>query len=181
MTGRLVAVVGPSGAGKDTVIAEIAARRPCLHRVRRTISRPAEPGGEPFEPVTEAEFARRAAAGAFALSWRAHGLRYGIPRSELAGLEAGGDALVNLSRAVLGEARRAFPGCVVLHVTAPVKLRARRLAGRGRETAEQIARRLTREAPVPAGMPVIPIDNSTTVAAAAEAALAGLDRIEAPQ
>jgi hypothetical protein len=30
-------------------------------------------------------------------------------------------------------------------------------------------------------MPVIPIDNSTTVAAAAEAALAGLDRIEAPQ
>ena len=179
MTGRLVAVVGPSGAGKDTVMAEMAARRPGLHRVRRAITRPAEPGGEPFEPISAAEFARREAAGAFALTWRAHGLSYGIPRAELAGLKAGRDAMVNLSRAVLGEAQARFPSLVALHVTAPVEMRAQRLAGRGRESAEEIARRLSREAPLPAGLAFIEVDNSTTVAEAAEAALSALERLEA--
>lgn len=179
MSGRLIAVVGPSGAGKDSLAAELVARRPALHWVRRVVTRPPEPGGEPFAPATEAEFARAEAGGAFALSWRAHGLAYGVPRAELDCLGAGRDALVNLSRGVLGEARVRFPTLVVLHVTAPPELRAQRLAARGRESLQEIAARLTREAPLPEGLRVVQVDNSTTLAAAAEAALAALDRQEA--
>ncbi|MEE4118108.1 MAG: phosphonate metabolism protein/1,5-bisphosphokinase (PRPP-forming) PhnN [Paracoccaceae bacterium] len=179
MSGRLIAVVGPSGAGKDSVAAEMVARRPALHWVRRVVTRPAEPGGEPFVPATEAEFARAEAAGTFALAWRAHGLAYGVPRSELTCLEAGRDALVNLSRGALPEAQARFPSLVALHVTAPPALRAQRLAARGRESLQEIAGRLAREAPLPDGVRVVQIDNSTTLAAAAEAALSALDRQEA--
>lgn len=175
MSGRLIAVVGASGAGKDTVMAEMAARRPGLHRVRRAITRTAEPGGEPFEPVSEADFARRHAAGDFVLSWQAHGLSYGIPAAELSGLATGRDALVNLSRGVLAEAQAAVPRFVVLHVTAPLEVRAKRLAARGRESEEDVLRRLSRRADLPAGLPVFEIDNSGRAQAAAEAALAALD------
>jgi ribose 1,5-bisphosphokinase len=159
--------------GKDTVMAAMAARRPDLHLVRRVVTRPAS-GTEPFEPVTVAEFARRDAAGEFALAWRAHGLSYGLPRAELAGLAEGRDALANLSRRVLTEAGTRFPRLVVLQLHAPAEVLAQRLSGRGRETAEEIAERLAREVPLPAGLEVVRIENAGTVEAAAEAALAAL-------
>ena len=79
MPGRVFAIVGPSGAGKDTLIAAARQARPDLHIVRRVITRPEEPGGEPYEGVTPEEFARRKADGRFVLDWQAHGLHYGIP------------------------------------------------------------------------------------------------------
>ena len=81
MTGRLIAVVGPSGAGKDTLMAAIGRARPDLHIVRRVVTRPSEAGGEPFEGVTEAEFRQRQTRGDFLFAWAAHGLSYGIPAS----------------------------------------------------------------------------------------------------
>jgi ribose 1,5-bisphosphokinase len=102
---RLVAVVGPSGAGKDTLMA--MARRACpgIRAVSRVITRPAEAGGEDFEAVTEAEFVRRIDQGDFALHWRTHGQGYGIP-AQLAGP---GMVLFNASRSVLAEALARFP------------------------------------------------------------------------
>lgn len=177
MTGRLIAVVGPSGVGKDTVMAEMAARRPGLHVVRRAITRPAA-ASEPFEPLSEAAFARREAAGEFALAWRAHGLAYALPGGEVAALAEGRDALANLSRRALGAAAARFPRLVILALEAPAEVLAARLAGRGRESAEEIAARLARTAPLPddlpADLPVIRIDNSGPPGAAAEAALAAL-------
>ncbi|RBI85914.1 phosphonate metabolism protein/1,5-bisphosphokinase (PRPP-forming) PhnN [Rhodosalinus halophilus] len=173
MSGRVIAVVGPSGVGKDTVMAAMAARMPELHLVRRVVTRPAS-GTEPFEAVSDADFARREAGGAFALSWRAHGLSYGLPWTELAALEEGRDALANLSRRALLPAQARFAGLRVLALEAPAEVLARRLAGRGRETAGQIAARLAREAPLPEGLDVARIENSGTVAEAAEAALAAL-------
>lgn len=104
MNGRLFAVVGPSGAGKDTLIAALSAAFPRLHAARRVITRPEAPDSEPFEGVSPADFAARAAAGGFALTWRAHGLHYGIPVSVEAALARGQDALANLSRAALDPA-----------------------------------------------------------------------------
>jgi phosphonate metabolism protein PhnN/1,5-bisphosphokinase (PRPP-forming) len=159
--GRLVAVVGPSGAGKDTLIDAARVRLPGLHVVRRVITRPEAAGGEAFEGVTSAEFRRRKAAGAFAIDWRAHGLFYGIPTTIEAPLAAGRTVLFNGSRAALPAARARFPALEVVAVTAPDAVLAHRLAGRGRETAEEIAARLSRAAyALPAGARVVVNDGS---------------------
>lgn len=157
MSGRLIAVVGPSGVGKDTVMAALA-ETAGMGLVRRAITRPAEAGGEPFEGISEDEFARREAAGAFALSWGAHGLYYGIPIGVREDLKTR-DMLVNLSRKVLTRAAETFPNFLVLNLTAPVEVLAQRLAARGRETAEDIARRLAREVALPEGLTVVTLSN----------------------
>ncbi|WP_417725072.1 phosphonate metabolism protein/1,5-bisphosphokinase (PRPP-forming) PhnN [Salipiger sp.] len=161
MTGGLFAIVGPSGAGKDTLMAAAAAHLPELSLVRRVITRPEAAGGEDFEGVDAAEFERRAAAGAFVLHWRAHGLRYGIPASVREVIAAGRPALFNASRAMLGEAVAMFPALRILYVTARPEILAQRLRARGRESAEEIALRLERAAlPLPQGLTVCEIDNS---------------------
>ena len=175
MAGRLFAVVGPSGAGKDTLMAEAARARPAVALVRRVITRPAEAGGEPFEGVTPDEFARRDAAGAFALSWEAHGLSYGIPAGIAGDLATGRDVLVNLSRRALPAALARFPDPTVLNVTAPPEVLAARLRARGRETGPDMARRLSRTAPLPEGAQTVTIDNSGALADAVAAMLRALD------
>jgi ribose 1,5-bisphosphokinase len=139
----IFAIVGPSGAGKDTLIRGALAARPDLRLVRRVITRPTEAGGEDFEGVTPEDFAHRKARGDFALTWEAHGLSYGIPRDQIAGL---GDVIFNGSRAALPAAVRVFPGLRVILVTAPDLILATRLAARGRETATDIRDRLSRAA-----------------------------------
>jgi ribose 1,5-bisphosphokinase len=90
-------------------------------------------------------------------------------------LDTGRDALVNLSRGVLGKAARQFETFHVLHVTARPEVLAERLAARGRETPQEIARRLARPSPpFPAGLRVVEIDNSGRLEAAVEAAMAAL-------
>ena len=140
---QLFAIVGPSGAGKDTLIAGAMAARPDLRLVRRVITRPEAAGGEDFEGVTQAEFARRKAAGDFALDWPAHGLCYGIPADQVAGA---GDLLFNGSRAALPAALARFAGLQVVLITAPDAVLARRLAARGREDVADVAARLERAA-----------------------------------
>jgi phosphonate metabolism protein PhnN/1,5-bisphosphokinase (PRPP-forming) len=138
---RVFAVVGPSGAGKDTLIRGALAERPDLRLVRRVITRPTEAGGEDFDGVTPAVFAARLARGDFALSWKAHGLSYGIPKDQVSGP---GDVIFNGSRAALPQAAQAFPDLHVILVTAPDIVLAARLAARGRETSDDIRARLSR-------------------------------------
>lgn len=137
----IFAVVGPSGAGKDTLIRGALAVRPDLRLVRRAITRPGNAGGEDFEAITEEEFTIRQTCGDFALHWRAHGLGYGIPKAQV---EGPGDVVFNGSRAALPLALRTFPDLRVILVTAPAVVLAARLANRGRENALDIKERLNR-------------------------------------
>ena len=76
----IFAIVGPSGAGKDTLIRGALAARPDLRLARRVITRATEAGGEDFDGVTPEDFAARKARGDFVIAWEAHGLSYGIPK-----------------------------------------------------------------------------------------------------
>jgi phosphonate metabolism protein PhnN/1,5-bisphosphokinase (PRPP-forming) len=54
--------------------------------------------------------------------------------------------VVNVSRAILDEARRQFSPLVIVSITAPSKVIEQRLKARGRETAPEIADRIARAA-----------------------------------
>jgi ribose 1,5-bisphosphokinase len=90
------------------------------------------------------EFARRERSGAFALSWEAHGLRYGVPRSVEDELARRRVVIVNVSRAVIAEATERYANTRVVIVTAPLAVLAARLAARGREPAAAHEGRLAR-------------------------------------
>lgn len=172
----IIAVVGPSGVGKDSVMQALADRDPGFRIQRRVITRPEDAGGEEFTGVTPEEFARMAAAGDFALHWQAHGLSYGIP-VEVYDLRKGARAvLVNLSRGVLRAAQDRFGDLIVLSLTAASEVLAERLAARGREDAADRARRLDRAgAPLPGGLRrVIEVDNSGALEATVETVLTRL-------
>lgn len=174
--GPVIAVVGPSGVGKDSLMSALAVSGPRLRLMRRVITRAPEAGGEDYQAVTEAEFSALAENGVFALHWQAHGLHYGIPR-DIEKLREGSDGvLVNLSRGVLLEAQEVFGDFVVLSVGARPEVLAERLAARGREDAEEVQRRLARASkPLPEGLHrVCDIDNSGALSAAVNAALAAI-------
>lgn len=162
--GTLVLVVGPSGAGKDSLIAwcrERLAGDAGVVFPRRVVTRPADAGAEDHDVASEAGFAAALACGAFALHWRAHGLGYGIPATIAADLAAGRNVVVNVSRAVLDEARGRFPPVRIAVVTAPPEVLAERLRRRNREAVDDIAGRLARAAAyAPTGSDVVLIDNA---------------------
>lgn len=178
--GTLHLVVGPSGAGKDTLIDAARLHRPDLLIPRRIITRPADAGGEAHEGVSPEAFERSRQAGAFALHWQAHGLSYGIPVGIETVLDAGRPVLANVSRSVIDTARQRYAPLRILFVTAPPAILAQRLAARGRERPEDIERRLAR-APyaVPTGPDVWTVDNGgamDTAVADFVAALAPADQ-----
>jgi ribose 1,5-bisphosphokinase len=144
--GCLVLVVGPSGAGKDTLL-DFARERlssdQSFRFVRRVITRPAA-AGEDHEPVIAQEFERRASADAFALQWRAHGLRYGLPAMVTDWIDEGYVVVTNGSRGVIREAQSRLPAVHVVTITAPQSMLAARLVARGRESSTLIVDRLAR-------------------------------------
>jgi phosphonate metabolism protein PhnN/1,5-bisphosphokinase (PRPP-forming) len=146
-SGTLVLVVGPSGSGKDTLIAGArAALKGDIRFVfpRRAITRPQVIGAEDSETMAPGAFAAAMAAGAFALAWRAHGFRYGIPMSIEAALGHGRHVIINVSRSVISEARQRYQPLRIVEVWAPPEVLAERLAARGRETGTEIDQRLAR-------------------------------------
>lgn len=151
--GAFVAVVGASGVGKDSLLAYARERSaPRARFPRRVITRPPGPG-EDHEPVTAEQFAAARARGDFAISWDAHGLRYGIPVSADAHVRDGRVVVANVSRAALSELAARYERLAVVLVTVREDVRARRLRARGREPDHGISQRLARPDPAP-GYPV---------------------------
>jgi ribose 1,5-bisphosphokinase len=163
MKGRLIYVMGPSGAGKDALLGFARHRvknEPILF-AHRYITRP--PGnGEDHVALTDEEFEARSALGLFALEWSSHGLRYGIGIELDVWLERGCTVVINGSRQHLRHALERYPTVDVVHIEAAPHVLAARLGARARESAEQVAARLARQAPfsLPDGVRLTTIDNS---------------------
>lgn len=170
--GRLIIVVGPSGSGKDSVLGyarERLTERSDILFVRRIVTRPATADAEDHDSLNETDFAEAARAGRFAVSWQANGLSYALPRTVLDHVERGGTAVANGSRGALDDIRAAFANVIVAGLTARPEIIAARLASRGRETAEDIQRRVERGLKLGAYGQDITIDNSAELQTAGEA------------
>jgi len=166
-SGKLYYVIGPSGAGKDSLIDSVRARFPNdLIVAHRYITRVADAGGENHVALTIEEFHSRQSKGLFALHWQAHGFEYGIGREVIDWLSEGFSVVANGSRAELSQARRRFGVAlvpIVVQVNQPI-LR-QRLIARARETEQEIECRLQRalQYVVPENEQVYIIDNSGNI------------------
>ena len=150
VTGRLVLVVGPSGAGKDSVLRFAMAHFAGDARFmfpRRCVTRMADAAAEDHESLDERAFDELAGQGAFALIWQAHGLKYGVRREIDEHLRDGRVVAVNVSRTVLAEVAHRYPSAVVVEIAASSEIRAARIAVRGRENAPGIMQRIDRNVP----------------------------------
>jgi phosphonate metabolism protein PhnN/1,5-bisphosphokinase (PRPP-forming) len=145
MSGCWVMVCGPSGAGKDSVLAWAREalrgdRRICF--ASRLVTRASQPGSE-HEEIGAGGMQALRRSGGLAWYWEAHGLQYGIRADYARHLQAGEVVVVNGSRAhALPLAGR--PDVRVALVTADAPLLAQRLQLRGREDAAGVALRMQR-------------------------------------
>jgi ribose 1,5-bisphosphokinase len=175
MSGRLVYVMGPSGAGKDTLLS-FARDRLTGSRVlfaHRYITRAADAGGENHVHLSREEFGARAEMGLFVLQWASHGLHYGIGIEIEAWMDRGFTVVVNGSREYLGGALARYPALTAVHIDAQPDVLAARLASRGRESLDEVRARLARRVPfvVPAHVELARIDNSGALEEAGRALL----------
>lgn len=167
--GRLFYVMGPSGAGKDSVInfARLHGDPTRAAFAHRYITRPAAVDAENHIALSEAEFETRRQAGWFALDWHSHGLRYGIGREIDLWLAAGVAVVVNGSRAYLADAAARYSDLQPVLITAPADIRLARLQLRQRESGGDIQARIDRQVEVAnLARPICEIDNSHALAAA---------------
>ena len=144
--GRLILVVGPSGAGKDTLLG--LARAACAEDAnivfpRRVVTRESSSFEDNVQLGFE-DFRNALARGEFAMHWEAHGHCYGLPRAIDGDIGAGRSVVVNASRTVIDAARRAYANVVVIAITAPPEVLAERLKMRARASDGKVEDRLTR-------------------------------------
>ena len=169
--GRLILVVGPSGVGKDSLIdeARIAFRDdPRYVFVRRVVTRKAAADSEDHDSLDEAAFVEAEKRGLFALTWRAHGLCYGLPMAMRSQLAKGHKVIANISRSVVSQAECLCPHVTLLNLTADPAILAARIAQRGREQTADIAKRVERDSAIHVRKAhIITIENNTELRDAA--------------
>jgi ribose 1,5-bisphosphokinase len=132
--GRLILVIGPSGAGKDTLLG--LAKAACTEDrnvtfPRRVVTREAS-AAEDNEALSPDAFREALARGEFALHWEAHGHLYGLRRAIDDDIRAGRTVVINVSRTIIDAARRAYADVTVVSITAPPDVLSERIAMRAR-------------------------------------------------
>jgi ribose 1,5-bisphosphokinase len=144
--GRLILVVGPSGAGKDTLLD--LAKAACAEDrnitfPRRVVTREAS-ATEDNEALSPDAFREALTRGQFALHWEAHGHLYGLRRAIDDDIRAGRTVVINVSRTIVDAARQAYGDVTVVSITAPPDVLAERIAMRARRSDGLAASRLGR-------------------------------------
>jgi ribose 1,5-bisphosphokinase len=162
--GRLVLVVGPSGAGKDTLLGlakAACADDPGIVFPRRVITRQAS-ASEDNEEVSLGTFEAALARDEYAIHWQAHGHCYALSRAIDDEIRAGHTVVANVSRTVVAAMRRAYANVLVVSITAPPDVLAERLASRRRGSDGRIEHRLARTVDEAAAVPDATIVNTSS-------------------
>jgi ribose 1,5-bisphosphokinase len=159
--GRLILIVGPSGAGKDTLIGiarQLLAGVAHIKFPRRVVTRPSSQFEDNIA-MTPAEFDAALGQGGFALHWGAHGHAYGVSKDIDDDIRAGNTVAVNVSRTIIADVRRRYRNVTVVSITAPADVLAARLAARGRASDGSIGERVQRAALQDTAAPDVEISN----------------------
>jgi ribose 1,5-bisphosphokinase len=164
--GALVAVCGPSGAGKDSLMRRVRETNSDAARIvfpRRIVTRPVS-AHEDHDTATPEEFDSRLASGGFAFWWDAHGLKYGLAAAVDDDIRAGLCVVCNVSRTVVPELRNRYARVVAVLITAPHEILAARLAARARGTDGNLSDRVARSDEVGRALDAdVVIDNTGSV------------------
>ena len=116
----MVVVSGPSGAGKDALLARIQERgEPFAFPLTMTTRAPreGEADGVDYRFVTEQEFRRRVDSGEMLEHALVYGRPYGVPRSQLREpLAAGRDVLMHVDVQGAATLRELLPGALLLFI-----------------------------------------------------------------
>lgn len=145
--GAFVGVVGPSGAGKDSVMAGAKALlryQPSIIFPQRIVTRAPDAAEDNVE-ISPRKFDLVNASGGFALAWMAHNLSYAVPVEVDADITQGRIVVVNVSRSVVPALRRRYMRGFVVFIDAPAHVRRERILKRGREEPVAVDERLARE------------------------------------
>jgi ribose 1,5-bisphosphokinase len=162
--GRLILVVGPSGAGKDTLLGlakAACADDPNIVFPRRVITRQAS-ASEDNEEVSAGTFQAALARNEYAMHWEAHGHCYALSRAIDYEIRAGHTVVANVSRTVIAAMRTAYANVLVVSITAPPDVLAERLALRKRASDGKIENRLHRTVDEAAAAPDATIVNTSS-------------------
>ena len=149
-----MAIVGPSGAGKDTImnaVHEVLKNNPEFLFVRRIITRKAginsfndhdetsqNIGNEDNIGVSLEKFFELSEKASFSLQWFAHGIHYGLPMGIVDEVHKGKIVIANVSRAELEHTKELFGKVYVIEINAPIEILKERLLGRKREKITDI-------------------------------------------
>jgi len=144
--GSLFYVIGPSGVGKDTLmnIAQKHLQESNVVFAKRYITRSKQSDGEDHIPINKDDFVERIEDGYFGLWWQSHGNYYGIGVQIDQLLNSGFNVVVNGSRGYFHEANKRYPEMKTILITAKPEIIKERLLKRGRETPEEVEKRLER-------------------------------------
>ncbi len=148
MKNILMAISGPSGVGKGTLVKELLARRKDVAASVSCTTRPPRKGerdGKEYFFLTKEEFSRRIDAGEF-LEYDEHfGNYYGTPKSFVRETLKTRSVILEIDVVGALNAKKVFPECILIMIVPPSEEELkRRLKGRNSETEEQIRNRLAR-------------------------------------
>jgi phosphonate metabolism protein PhnN/1,5-bisphosphokinase (PRPP-forming) len=151
--GAIYMTGGPSGAGKDTLLLAAGDRLVAdpsskVVFIKRHITRDPSKTTDIEIPISEGDFDACKAAGRYALSWEAHSTKYAIPAEDLdRALSLGQRCVLNVSRSVIQQTRDTYGSIAdvyFLNITASEASLRTRLLGRGRESVEDVEKRVAR-------------------------------------
>jgi guanylate kinase len=143
----LVVISGPSGVGKDAVIAKLRETHSELFFAVTATTRPMRPGeaeGRDYLFITPGRFEQLLARGEFLEHAEVYGRHYGVPKGPLRdALAEGHDAVVKVDVQGAATIRALAPDAFLVFLAAPsFEELERRLTSRKTDSAEQMAIRI---------------------------------------